>query len=98
MVVASAEYAFLGWDIVVEVHSGQRFYLCKRKRAHLTWKRITDLADWKVLPVEPHLISSHQGPIGWQRSGSALRVEVPLPVKHLRGLILALGGHCPNMV
>lgn len=69
LVVVCAEYSFLAWDLSVEAHSGQRVFLCKTKRNCIMWRHIVKLDEWKVLPVEPLLISPHQGPVGWQKSG-----------------------------
>ena len=82
LVVAAAEYAFLAWELSVEVHSEQRIFVCKPKRSCLSWRHIIDLSDWKVLPTQPLLISQHQGPIGWENRacsyGLRLRKQVIL--------------------
>ena len=98
-VMASAEWAFLGIDVLVEVDLfGNRSYVCARSRGAVQWHHVFDLDDWLVLQVEPCLLNQ-QGPLGWKTLAEPLPLEclccldgAALTFLQLKKLIRYFGG------
>lgn len=75
LVMASAEFGFLGIDIKVVVQDGKRWMLCRADRDSIRWHHVCSLEDWIQVPIVPGLLHGHRGPVGWTRTG-----EEPVPL------------------
>ena len=101
MVIASAEYSFLG--VAMEARVGldlERTFHCIIQRHAVGFRHISNLSDWVELPVEPCLTSAGgtRGPIGWRRVGhpqpletAALLHGLTLTFQQLKDLVKELG-------
>lgn len=104
-VIASAEFGFLGVDIVIKKGpDDERFYLCRAQRSAIMWHYIYDLDNWADLPVTGCLVNETKGPVGWKRSGvepfslPAAACIFGLTMSHgqICRLIRLLGGNVPG--
>ena len=101
MVIASAEYSFLG--VAMEARVGldlERTFHCIIQRHAVGFCHISNLSDWVELLVEPCLTSAGgtRGPIGWRRVGhpqpletAALLHGLTLTFQQLKDLVKELG-------
>jgi hypothetical protein len=102
MVIASAEYSFLG--VAMEAKVGltlERTFHCVVRRDSIGFHHITDLDDWLELQVEPCLTTAGgtRGPIGWRKIAEPLTLDaaallkgITLTFLQLKDLVVALGG------
>ena len=98
--VAGAQFGFLGWHTQVSLlPDGRRVFLMQPDPKLLAWHHVLDLTDWKVVPVQPVLVSDSKGPVGWQQAGEPLPLHfsiclegVNLTVKQIKDVIKQIGG------
>ena len=106
-VVASCEYAFLGWiseAAPVPHWGGQVAYTLVEKSTGISWYHITDLDEWLVIPTEPRLLTEVRGPVGWVKCGDPMSLQAAmcmegcatLIVQQMKALVLKLGGTPPK--
>jgi len=98
-VIASAEFGFLGLDVVVQQGvSGNRCFVCRKSRDAIQWHHVINLDDWLMLQFAPCFVNA-AGPLGWQQVGAPLPLEnacclqgVSLTYIQIKKLIKAFGG------
>lgn len=102
-VIASGEYSFLAWLLSIEKQDGETFMVMRPHRDNLKWFHLYDLEDWVVIPTKPALLNKQRGPVGWQKNGDAMSIELalclaglPITVKRMKSLIGLLGGEVPK--
>ena len=105
-VVASAEYAFLGWtaEATTVPHSDQIAYTLVEHAASITWHHIVDLSEWLLIPTEPQLLTEVRGPVGWVKCGNPLPLQSAMCLEgchfltnqQMKALVLHLGGQPPK--
>eukprot|EP00434_Breviolum_minutum_P035507 symbB.v1.2.031433.t1/scaffold3648.1/size52728/2 len=101
-VVASGEFAFLGWMLTaVATPEGHTSWTLRPNKSDLAFFHVIDLQDWAVIPCEPSLSKGRRGPIAWKRIGDGrpLHFEicvqgVSLPQGQLVQLLRHLGVPC----
>ena len=79
---------------------GDHVFLCEPDRDSLLWLHITDIHDWVMIPSEPVVVNSVNGPLGWKKAGDPLPLEMAvcmenlqtLGVSYIKRLIEELGG------
>eukprot|EP00438_Fugacium_kawagutii_P020973 Skav206113 [mRNA] locus=scaffold3261:44575:49089:+ [translate_table: standard] len=106
MVVASAEFSFLGVSMEVrEALHGLRTFHCILERHAIAFHHIAELEDWMSLPAEPCLTNAEgtRGPVGWKQTGDPLLVDAaalingcPLTFQQLKDLLRETGVNLPK--
>eukprot|EP00438_Fugacium_kawagutii_P035086 Skav205139 [mRNA] locus=scaffold3411:179900:184204:- [translate_table: standard] len=106
MVIASAEFSFLGVSMEVRVAlDGLRTFHCILDRNAIAFHHIVSLDDWLHLPAEPCLANAlgTRPPVGWKRVGEPLQVDAAalvhgssLTFQNLKDLLRETGASLPR--
>ena len=101
LIVARANFAFLGWDMEVVSSTEEGLSIMKPYRKFsLAWHHVTDLESWVEVPTKPKLLGPN-GPLGLEQTGDAMFLPyariaegLQLTVKQCLDLLKFLGVPC----